>query len=109
MPLFRKGSKGQYQLVADIFALKRLKEKIKQITNKTIPMTFDERITKLNQVLKGWMHYFKYANMRAKLRTIDVWIRRRLRGPNEQWWGRRTPVVSAGAAYSIIIFLFLFL
>ena len=35
VPVFRKGSKGQYQLVADIFALKRLKEKIKMITRKT--------------------------------------------------------------------------
>ena len=43
-------------------------------------MTFDERIAKLNQVMKGWMHYFKYANMHAKLRVIDVWVRRRLRG-----------------------------
>ena len=38
---------------------KRLKEKIKWITRKTAPMTFDERIAKLNQVIKGWMHYFK--------------------------------------------------
>ena len=80
VPVFRKGSKGQYQLVADLFALKRLKEKIKRITRKTIPMTFDERIAKLNQVIKGWVQYFKYANMLGKLRVIDVWIRRRLRG-----------------------------
>lgn len=79
VPVFRKGSKGKYQLVADISAIKRLKEKIKSITRKTIPACFDERITKLNLVLKGWINYFKLANIYGKLRDIDVWVRRRLR------------------------------
>lgn len=79
VPVFRKGSKGKYQLVADISALKRLKEKIKSITRKTIPASFDERIERLNRVLKGWINYFKLANMHGKLRDIDVWVRRRLR------------------------------
>jgi hypothetical protein len=30
--------------------------------------------------VKGWINYFKLANMHGKLRDIDVWIRRRLRG-----------------------------
>lgn len=88
VPVFRKGSKGQYQLVADIFALKRLKERIKTITRKTSPMSFDERIAKLNQVMYGWMHYFKYANMHGKLRVLDVWVRRRLRGCIWHDWKR---------------------
>ena len=79
VPVFRKGVKGKYQLVVDRSALKRLREKIKFITRKTIPASFDERIVKLNQVLRGWINYFKLANMHGKLRDIDVWVRRRLR------------------------------
>lgn len=79
VPVFEKGSKGKYQLVADRSALQRLKEKIKSITRKTIPASFDERITRLNQVLRGWINYFKLANMYGKLRSIDIWTRRRLR------------------------------
>ena len=79
VPVFRKGVKGKYQLVVDRSALKRLREKIKFITRKTIPASFDERIVKLNQVLRGWINYFKLANMYGKLRDIDVWARRRLR------------------------------
>lgn len=79
VPVFRKGVKGKYQLVVDRSALKRLKEKIKFITRKTIPASFDERITRLNRVCKGWINYFKLANMYGKLRDIDVWVRRRLR------------------------------
>ena len=79
VPVFQKGVKGKYQLVADRTALRRLKDKIKSITRKTIPASFDERIAKLNQVLRGWINYFKLANMYGKLRDIDVWVRRRLR------------------------------
>jgi len=79
VPVFKKGVKGKYQLVADRSALRRLKDKIKSITRKTIPASFDERIAKLNQVLRGWINYFKFANMYGKLRDIDVWVRRRLR------------------------------
>lgn len=75
----RKGMKGKYQLVVDKSALQRLKEKIKAITRKTIPASFDERIARLNKVLRGWINYFKLANMYGKLRNIDIWTRRRLR------------------------------
>ena len=79
VPVFQKGLKGKYQLVVDISAIKRLKEKIKSITRKTIPASFDERIIRLNQVIRGWINYFKLANMYGKLRSIDIWARRRLR------------------------------
>jgi hypothetical protein len=29
--------------------------------------------------LRGWLNYFKGAKMKARLRTIDSWLRRRLR------------------------------
>jgi RNA-directed DNA polymerase len=79
VPVFKKGVKGKYQLVADRSALRRLKDKIKFITKKTIPASFDERIERLNQVIRGWINYFKLANMYGKLKDIDVWVRRRLR------------------------------
>jgi RNA-directed DNA polymerase len=79
VPVFKKGVKGKYQLVADRTALRRLKDKIKFITKKTIPASFDERIERLNRVMRGWINYFKLANMYGKLTDIDVWVRRRLR------------------------------
>ena len=47
-----------FKVVADISALNQLKEKIKSITRKTIPASFDERIEKLNRVMSGWINYF---------------------------------------------------
>jgi len=80
VPVFLKGSKGKYQLVVDRKALRKLKAQIKSITRKTTPAGFDERIARLNTLSSGWINYFKLANMHGKLRDIDVWIRRRLRG-----------------------------
>lgn len=79
VPVFQKGVKGKYQLVVDISAIKRLKAKMKFITRKTFPVRFGERLSRLNRVLRGWINYFKLANMYGKLRDIDVWVRRRLR------------------------------
>ncbi|WP_262494894.1 reverse transcriptase domain-containing protein, partial [Brumimicrobium mesophilum] len=46
--IYRKGDKGKYQLVVGKKAWKRLKQRLKVFTRKTTPMTFDERIQKIN-------------------------------------------------------------
>jgi len=79
VPTYRKGEKGKYQLVVIKKRWKALKQKLKQITRKTTPMSFDERIEKLNQVVRGWVNYFKYASIKQKLIEIDGWLRNRLR------------------------------
>lgn len=56
-----------------------LKEKIRKITNRNISMNFNHRIKKLNEIIVGWVNYFKLADMKGKLIELDQWIRRRLR------------------------------
>lgn len=79
VPTYRKGEKGKYQLVVTEKKLKSFKDKLKEISRKTNPMRFDERIEKLNSVIRGWMEYFKYASIQQKLIKIDGWLRNRLR------------------------------
>lgn len=79
VPTYRKGEKGKYQLVVSKNRWKNLKIKLKEITRKTSPMSFDERIEKLNQVIRGWVNYFKLASISQKLTEIDGWLRNRLR------------------------------
>lgn len=74
-----KGTEGQYQLVAADKSWKRLKEKLKSITRKTAPYSFDERIRKMKEVQRGWTNYFRIASIFGKLRDLDGWIRNRLR------------------------------
>jgi len=79
VPTYVKGEKGKYQLVVSPKSWIRLKQKLKTITRKTTPMSFDERIEKLNEVQRGWVNYFRMASIYNKLVDIDGWIRNRLR------------------------------
>ena len=64
----------------------RLKEKIRRITNRNISMNFNYRIKKLNEIIVGWVNYFKLADMKTKLIELDQWIRRRLRACVWKTW-----------------------
>lgn len=79
VPTYVKGEKGKYQLVVSEKSWKRLKQKLKTITRKTTPMSFDERIMKLNEVQRGWVNNFRMASIQVKLNELDGWVRNRLR------------------------------
>lgn len=76
---YEKGSRGVYRLRVCPKAFKRMKQKVKEITRKTRPLSFKERIAELNRFMKGWLNYFKYAHTVGKFKKLDSWIRRRLR------------------------------
>ena len=76
---FEKGAKGKYQLVVSEKSMDKLKRELKTITRKTSPMSFNERIHKLKQLQRGWLNYFRLANISSKLQRIDAWVRNRLR------------------------------
>ena len=79
VPTYRKGEKGTYQLVVSDKSWKKLKQKLKTITRKTTPMSFDERIQKLNEVCRGWVNAYRMASIKLKLEELDGWLRNRLR------------------------------
>lgn len=79
VPTYVKGEKGKYQLVVSEKSWKSLKEKLKAVTRKTIPMTFDERMQKLKEISQGWLNYFRMASIQGKLKELDGWIRNRIR------------------------------
>ena len=79
VPTYVKGEKGKYQLIISEKSWKSLKEKLKAITRKTTPISFDQRIQKLKETTQGWLNYFRMASMQGKLKELDGWIRNRLR------------------------------
>ena len=79
VPTYVKGERGKYQLVVSDKSWKSLKQKLKTITRKTTPSTFDERIQKLREVSQGWLNYFRMASIQGKLKKLDGWLRNRLR------------------------------
>ena len=88
VPSYRKGERGAYQLRIAATSWKRLREKMKRITRKTLPLTLAERIAGLNRLMRGWLRYFKLATGYAKLREPDGWIRNRLRYCIWKQWKR---------------------
>ncbi len=79
VPTYKKDEKGKYDLRVSPKSFKRMKQKVKEITRKTLPLSFKERIAKLNAFTRGWVNYFKYAHISAKLKKLDAWVRNRLR------------------------------
>lgn len=77
--VYKKGVKGQYQLIVSKKAWKTLKRKLKDISRKTRPMSMTDRFQKLAEVWKGWVNNFRLANISAKLKALDEWLRNRLR------------------------------
>ena len=63
VPTYKKGEKGKYQLVAKKSKWAELKQKLKYLTRKTIPMSFDERTKRLNRLIRGWVNYFKLGSI----------------------------------------------
>ena len=79
VPTYKKGEKGKYQLIVKPSKWKEFKSKLKYLTKKTIPMSFDERITRINQLIRGWINYFKLVSIQGKLKKLEEWLRNRLR------------------------------
>lgn len=67
-------------------SVKRLKEKVRAITMPANAMSMEQRVDRLNRIIRGWVNYFKVADMRKHCHELDAWIRRRLRMCSwEQW------------------------
>ena len=60
-------------------SIQKFKRKLKQITKRSWSLSLDERIIKLNQVIRGWINYFRIADMKAYMARISKHLRRRIR------------------------------
>jgi RNA-directed DNA polymerase len=76
---YQKSKQGEYRLRVSPKTFARMKTKVKEITRKTTPKSFNERISELNTYMHGWVNYFRYAHMQGKLDELDGWVRNRLR------------------------------
>jgi group II intron reverse transcriptase/maturase len=69
-------------------SLKRVKDKIRELTNSTWSIPMEMRIKLLNQYLMGWMGYYALIETPSVLKVLEEWIRRRLRLCLWQQWKR---------------------
>lgn len=67
-------------------SVKRLKERIRQLTRRTTGISMTVRIEKLNEYVTGWSGYFSVAECKSIFQRLDEWIRRRLRACLLKQW-----------------------
>ena len=77
--VYKKGSKGQFQLIVSKSSWVKLKRKLKQATKKTLGYSFHKRISTLKLIYRGWINNYRLANIYTKLKKVDEWLRNRLR------------------------------
>jgi len=74
-------------------AIKRFKDKIRELTGRSWSCSMNHRLTKLNQFTRGWMAYFRIADTPKVFAGLDEWYRRRMRQILWKQWKRiRTKV-----------------
>jgi len=66
--------------------IQRFKDKIRKITKRNAGRKLEEVIKELNPVLRGWINYYRVANMKRLARSLMEWIRRRLRMIKMKQW-----------------------
>lgn len=77
--VYKKGSKGQYQLIVSKRSWAEFKRKLKRATKKTLPCSFNERLGRLKLIYQGWINNYRLGNIYTKLKKVDEWLRNRLR------------------------------
>lgn len=74
---YRIGRDGH--LSASKESLKRMKNKVRQLTKGNLGISLESIIKPLNRYLPGWLQYFSLTEGTRLFRDLDSWIRRRLR------------------------------
>lgn len=76
---FWKDAKGKWKPKPHLKSYQKIKRKLKQLTCRRISISLDERIKQINYAVRGWVNYFKIANMKNAIQEIDEHLRTRIR------------------------------
>ncbi len=75
-------------------SINRLRDRVRQLTSRSSGKSIHQTIFTLNEFLRGWWNYYRFAKLSIKwLRSLHGWIMRRLRSILwKQWKNPRTRV-----------------
>ena len=76
---FWKNTKGEWKPKPHLKSYQKLIRRLKQLTKRSWSISLDERIKKINYLIRGWVNYFRIANMKSKITEIDKHLRTRIR------------------------------
>ncbi|ABI68349.1 group II intron reverse transcriptase/maturase [Syntrophomonas wolfei] len=78
--------KGEGRLRIHPKSVQKFKEKIREVTGRSNGMGIESRKIRLNQVVRGWMNYFKLVDAKNLIQGLDEWIRSRIRMVTWKRW-----------------------
>ena len=67
-------------------SVEKMKNKLRELTDRNNGMSNQLREEKYQQFVKGWVNYFKLADMKKLLQRTDEWARRRIRAVYWKQW-----------------------
>jgi len=80
--------KGAGRLRVHPKSIAKMKERVRTLTSRSNGWGYARRKEALRQYITGWVNYFKMADMKQLLTSIDEWYRRRLRMVIWKQWKR---------------------
>ena len=78
--------KGECRFKVHEKSIVKMRERLRAITNRSKAISNEERPRILGRYVKGWVNYFKLADMKGMLRGTDEWLRRRIRAVYWKQW-----------------------
>jgi RNA-directed DNA polymerase len=88
-------TKGRYEIRISEKSLNRIKAKCKVKTRSSDPASETSKLLKLDEIIRGWVNYFKIANAKSNMEKLDEMVRSRLRILTWRRWKRiRTKVIN---------------
>ena len=67
-------------------SVEKLKMRVREITKRNRGVSTSLVVSQLNSLLRGWLNYYARSNMKAKIRNLSGWIKRRLRQYMYKQW-----------------------
>lgn len=68
--------KGKWEARPHKDSIKKFERKLKKLTKRSWSVSMDYRIKKLNEVIRGWINYFRIGKMKTHMTRIDEHLRR---------------------------------
>ena len=66
----------------------KLRSKLKELTKRSNGWGYEKRKEKLTNAIRGWVNYFRLAEMRNFVKETDEWLRSRIRMCIWKCWKR---------------------
>ena len=80
--------KGKCRLRVHRKSVVKMKNRIRELTDRSQGISNEVREKKYQDYVRGWVEYFRLADMKGLLKTTDEWARRRIRAVYWKQWKR---------------------